>query len=240
MYAITVRPTDQTDAKGRHRPGPENMEWAQVPTPTPASGEVRVAVKAVGMNRADLLQRQGLYPPPPGVSETMGLEVCGTIDALGDDVDGWQMGDEVVALLAGGGYAEQVIVPAGQLLHMPDGVEPAVASTLVEVAATVISNMDHVHLHEGETILVHGGAGGIGQFAIQYAKARGCRVIVTAGTQEKRDFCRELGADVAIDYHEDWVAAVKEATDGAGVDVILDIMGAKYLDANVDLSLIHI
>lgn len=234
MYAITVRPTDKTDAKGRHRPGPENMEWAQVPIPTPASGEVRVAVKAVGMNRADLLQRQGLYPPPPGVSETMGLEVCGTIDALGDDVDGWQMGDEVVALLAGGGYAEQVIVPAGQLLHMPDGVEPAVASTLVEVAATVISNMDHVHLHEGETILVHGGAGGIGQFAIQYAKARGCRVIVTAGTQEKRDFCRELGADVAIDYHEDWVAAVKEATDGAGVDVILDIMGAKYLDANVD------
>ena len=110
MYAITVRPTDQTDAKGRHRPGPENMEWTQVPTPTPASGEVRVAVKAVGMNRADLLQRQGLYPPPPGVSETMGLEVCGTIDALGDDVDGWQMGDEVVALLAGGGYAEQVIV----------------------------------------------------------------------------------------------------------------------------------
>lgn len=233
MHAITVRPTDTTDSKGRHRPGPECIEWTEVPTPQPGPGEALVKVTAAGINRGDLLQRQGLYPPPKGVSDTMGLEVTGTVSALGPGVD-WSEGDEVVALLAGGGYAEYVIVPAGQLLPIPDGIDPVTASTLIEVAATVISNMDHVGLAKGETFLVHGGAGGIGQFAIQYAKARGCRVIVTAGIPEKRDFCRELGADVAIDYHEDWVAAVKEATDGAGVDVILDIMGAKYLGANVD------
>ncbi|WP_130864619.1 NAD(P)H-quinone oxidoreductase [Acidipropionibacterium timonense] len=234
MYAITVRPTEQTDAKGRHRPGPENMEWTEVPTPTPGPDEVLVAVRAVGMNRADLLQRQGLYPPPAGVSEVMGLEVTGTISELGSGVTGWSVGDEVVALLAGGGYAEQVVVPVGQLLHRPEGIDEVVASTLVEVAATVISNMDHVWLEAGQTLLVHGGAGGIGQFAIQYAKALGCRVMTTAGSAEKLEFCRGLGADVALDYHEDWLAGVKEATEGRGADVILDIMGAKYLGPNVD------
>ena len=219
MHAITVRPTDKTDSKGRHRPGPECIEWTEIPTPEPGQGEVLVKVKAAGINRGDLLQRQGLYPPPKGVSETMGLEVTGTVSSLGPDVDGWAEGDEVVARLAGGGYAEYVIVPAGQLLPIPDGIDPVTASTLIEVSATVISNMDHVGLAKGETFLVHGGTGGIGQFAIQYAKS----------------FCRSLGADVALDYHDDWVAGAKEATDGRGVDIILDVMGAKYLGLNVDV-----
>lgn len=234
MHAITVRPTDKTDSKGRHRPGPECIEWTEVPTPKPDPGEVLVKVKAAGINRGDLLQRQGLYPPPKGVSETMGLEVTGVISSLGQDVTGWSEDDEVIALLAGGGYAEYVIVPAGQLLPIPEGIDPVTASTLIEVTATVISNMDHVGLARGETFLVHGGAGGIGQFAIQYAKSLECTVITTCGTAEKQEFCRTLGADVALDYHEDWVAGVKDATGGRGADVILDVMGAKYLDLNVD------
>lgn len=169
-------------------------------------------MKAAGINRGDLLQRQGLYPPPKGVSETMGLEVTGVISSLGQDVTGWSEDDEVIALLAGGGYAEYVIVPAGQLLPIPEGIDPVTASTLIEVTATVISNMDHVGLARGETFLVHGGAGGIGQFAIQYAKSLECTVITTCGTAEKQEFCRTLGADVALDYHEDWVAGVKDAT----------------------------
>ena len=211
MHVITVRPTDKTDSKGRHRPGPECIEWTEVPTPKPGPGEVLVKVKAAGINRGDLLQRQGLYPPPKGVSETMGLEVTGVISSLGQDVTGWSEDDEVIALLAGGGYAEYVIVPAGQLLPIPEGIDPVTASTLIEVTATVISNMDHVGLARGETFLVHGGAGGIGQFAIQYAKSLECTVITTCGTAEKQEFCRTLGADV-----------------------ILDVMGAKYLDLNVD------
>ncbi len=234
MHAITVRPTEKADAKGRHRPGPENIEWTEVETPVPGPGEVLVEVSAAGMNRADLLQRQGLYPPPPGVTGIMGFEVAGTVEALGPDVSGWHRGDPAVALLAGGGYAEYAVAPAGQLLHMPPGVDPVVASTLIEVAATVISNMDHVGLRPGETFLVHGGAGGVGQFAIQYAKGLGCTVITTCGTAAKREFCRGLGADAALDYHQDWVAGVKEATGGRGVDVILDVMGAKYLGLNVD------
>ena len=233
MHAITVRPTDTTDSKGRHRPGPECIEWTEVPTPQPGPGEALVKVTAAGINRGDLLQRQGLYPPPKGVSDTMGLEVTGTVSALGPGVD-WSEGDEVVALLAGGGYAEYVIVPAGQLLPIPDGIDPVTASTLIEVAATVISNMDHVGLAKGETFLVHGGAGGIGQFAIQYAKSLGCTVITTCGTAEKQEFCRALGADVVLNYHDDWVGGVKDATEGRGADVILDVMGAKYLDLNVD------
>ncbi|GAE72303.1 quinone oxidoreductase [Cutibacterium acnes JCM 18916] len=186
MHAITVRPTDKTDSKGRHRPGPECIEWTEVPTPKPGPGEVLVKVKAAGINRGDLLQRQGLYPPPKGVSETMGLEVTGVISSLGQDVTGWSEDDEVIALLAGGGYAEYVIVPAGQLLPIPEGIDPVTASTLIEVTATVISNMDHVGLARGETFLVHGGAGGIGQFAIQYAKSLECTVITTCGTARSR------------------------------------------------------
>lgn len=224
MHAITV-----TEAGG-----PEQIEWAELPTPSPAPGEVLVKTIAAGVNRADLLQRQGHYPPPKGISEIMGLEATGTIAALGEGVTGMSLGDEVVCLLAGGGYAEYFVVPAGQCIAVPQGVDAVTAAGLVEVAATVVSNMDGVGLKPGETFLVHGGAGGIGTFAIQYAKALGCRVLTTAGSPNKLEHCRQMGADAAIDYHDDWVAAVKEATGGKGVDVILDVMGAKYLELNVD------
>ncbi len=214
--------------------GPENLSWDEVDTPTPAPGEVLVKTVAVGVNRADLLQRQGHYPPPKGISEIMGLEASGTIAALGEGVSQWKEGDEVVALLAGGAYAEYFVVPATQCVRPPEGVDLVTAAGLVEVAATVVSNMDEVQLAQGETFLVHGGAGGIGTFAIQYARAIGCRVATTAGSPAKLDHCREMGADIALDYHDDWVTGLKEATDGKGADVILDIMGAKYLELNVD------
>ncbi len=210
--------------------GPEKMRWALAPTPEPEEGQVRIKVRAAGLNRADLLQRQGYYPPPPGESTTMGLEVSGIIDAIGPNVDGWQRGDEVVALLAGGGYAEYVVVPAGQVIRPPANVDLVSAAGLMEVAATVVSNMDHVHLSAGESILIHGGAGGIGSFAIQYAKALGCRVLATCSAG-KMDYVRSLGADEVIDYRSDWVEQVRSST--SGVDVILDIIGAKYLSDNV-------
>lgn len=214
--------------------GPENLSIAQAPRPEAGPGEVVIRVRAAGVNRADLLQRRGFYPPPPGISEVIGLEVSGTIDSVGEQVTGWRVGDRCVAILAGGGYAEFVSVPAGQVIPPPDGVDLVSAAGLIEVAATVASNFDLVHLAAGETVLIHGGAGGIGTFAIQYAKAIGARVIVTAGSADKLALCRELGADVALDYHEDWAAGVADATDGKGVDVILDIIGAKYLESNVN------
>jgi putative PIG3 family NAD(P)H quinone oxidoreductase len=213
--------------------GPENLVIAEAPRPEAGPGEIVVRVVAAGVNRADLLQRQGFYPPPPGTSEVIGLEVSGTVDAIGAGVIGWTVGDPCVALLAGGGYAEYVAVPAGQVIPPPDGIDLVTAAGLIEVAATVVSNFDHVHLAAGETVLIHGGTGGIGTFAIQYAKAVGARVLTTAGSAEKLALCRELGADVALDYHEDWAAGVAEATDGRGVDVILDVIGAKYLESNV-------
>lgn len=213
--------------------GPENLVIAEAPRPSAGPGEVVIRVRAAGVNRADLLQRQGFYPPPPGISEVIGLEVSGTIDEVGDGVADWTPGAECVALLAGGGYAEYVSVPAGQVIPAPPGVDLASAAGLVEVAATVVSNFDHVHLAPGETLLVHGGAGGIGTFAIQYAKALGAEVIATAGSADKLALCRKLGADLALDYHDDWAVAVGEATSGRGVDVILDVIGAKYLETNV-------
>jgi putative PIG3 family NAD(P)H quinone oxidoreductase len=214
--------------------GPENLIIADAPQPSAGAGEVVIKVAAAGVNRADLLQRQGYYPPPPGASPVIGLEVAGEIDDVGADVTGWRPGDPAVALLAGGGYAEYVAVPVGQVLPPPDDVDLVSAAGLIEVAATVVSNFDHVHLSTGETVLIHGGTGGIGVFAIQYARAIGARVLTTAGSPSKLDLCRELGADVAIDYHSDWAAAVAEATSGKGVDVILDVIGAKYLEANVN------
>ena len=213
--------------------GPKNLVIAEAPRPEAGPGEIVVRVVAAGVNRADLLQRQGFYPPPPGTSEVIGLEVSGTVDAIGAGVPGWTVGDPCVALLAGGGYAEYVAVPAGQVIPPPDGIDLVTAGGLIEVAATVVSNFDHVHLAAGETVLIHGGTGGIGTFAIQYAKAVGARVLTTAGSAEKLALCRELGADVALDYHGDWAADVAEATDGRGVDVILDVIGAKYLESNV-------
>jgi putative PIG3 family NAD(P)H quinone oxidoreductase len=216
--------------------GPEVLTVTDVPDLTPGPGEVVIDVVATAVNRADLLQRQGLYPPPPGASDVIGLECSGRISAVGPDVDPWQVGDEVCALLAGGGYAEQVLVPAGQVMALPPGVDVETAAALPEVACTVWSNVLMVaHLRPEETLLVHGGAGGIGTFAIQLAHALGARVLTTAGSEEKLEVCRSLGADLAINYREkDFVDEVRQATDGRGADVILDNMGAKYLSRNVD------
>ncbi|MFI2377055.1 NAD(P)H-quinone oxidoreductase [Streptomyces sp. NPDC018964] len=215
--------------------GPEALVWDEVPDPVAGPGEVLVEVVAGAVNRADILQRQGFYDPPPGASPHPGLECSGRIAALGDGVSGWAVGDEVCALLAGGGYAEKVAVPAGQLLPVPEGLTVDQAAALPEVVCTVWSNVFMVaHLRPGETLLVHGGSSGIGTMAIQLAKAVGARVAVTAGTGEKLERCAELGADILINYREqDFVAELKRATDGHGADVILDNMGAKYLDRNV-------
>ncbi|MFK0255484.1 NAD(P)H-quinone oxidoreductase [Streptomyces sp. NPDC090445] len=216
--------------------GPEALVWAEAPDPVPGEGEVLVDVVASAVNRADVLQRQGFYNPPPGASPHPGLECSGRISAVGPGVSGWAVGDEVCALLSGGGYAERVAVPAGQLLPVPEGVDLVTAAALPEAACTVWSNLFMVaHVRPGETVLVHGGSSGIGTMAIQLAKAVGATVAVTAGGPEKLARCKELGADVLIDYREqDFVAEVRAATGGAGADVILDIIGAKYLARNVD------
>ncbi len=223
MHAVTIAP-GSTD--------PEALVWDEVDPPSPAADEVLVAVTAAGVNRADLLQRQGKYPPPPGASSILGLECSGTIAAVGSEVAGWQIGDPCVALLAGGGYAEQVAVPAGQVLAPPPEVDLVTAGGIVEVAATVVSNLDLVRLAEGETFLVHGGSGGIGSFAIQWAKHLGATVVTTAGSAEKVAVCHELGADHVLRYDQDWQAATAEL---GGVDVILDPIGAKYLPAHLRL-----
>lgn len=211
------------------------LTLAEVPDPQPGSGEVVIDVAAAGVNRADLLQRQGQYPPPKGESDIPGLEVSGTISAVGDDVDGWSVGAEVCAVLAGGGYAEKVAVPAGQLLPVPSGVSLIDAAGLPEVACTVWSNIVMTaHLQEGEVFLQHGGSSGIGTMSIQVARALGARVAVTAGSAEKLERCRELGAEILIDYkQQDFVEQIKDAADGRGADVILDVIGAKYLARNV-------
>ncbi|MFE3990684.1 NAD(P)H-quinone oxidoreductase [Streptomyces goshikiensis] len=226
MHAITIEQPG----------GPEALVWAEVPDPVAGEGEVLVEVAASAVNRADILQRQGFYDPPPGSSRHPGLECSGRIVAIGPGVSGWAVGDEVCALLAGGGYAERVAVPAGQLLPVPEGVDLVTAAALPEVVCTVWSNIFMIaQLRPGETVLVHGGSSGIGTMAIQLAKAIGAKVAVTAGGPEKLARCRELGADVLIDYREqDFVAELRAATDGAGADVILDIVGAKYLGRNLD------
>lgn len=219
--------------------GPESLHVADVPEPEPALGEVLIDVTATAVNRADTLQRRGLYPPPPGSSQIIGLECSGRIASLDavppEKRGGWSVGDPVCALLAGGGYAERVAVPIGQVMPVPAGVELSVAAALPEAACTVWSNLFLVgNLLPAQTLLIHGGAGGIGTFAIQLATAFGVRVIATAGTPAKLALCRELGADEVIGYREeDFVARVAEFTDGEGVDVILDNMGASYLDRNL-------
>ena len=214
--------------------GPEVLRWQEVPDPVPGPGEVLVDVVASAVNRADLLQRQGHYDPPPGASAIPGMECSGRVAALGEGVTGWQVGDEVCALLAGGGYAERVAVPEGQLLPVPTGVELADAAALPEVACTVWSNLVGVaRLGAGQTLLVHGGGSGVGTFAIQYASAIGVTVLATARSA-KHPALRELGAAHLIDYTDvDFVEAVSKITQGRGVDVILDIMGASYLGRNV-------
>ena len=214
----------------------DELVWQQVPDVVPEHGEALVKVRAAGVNRADLLQAAGYYPPPPGASQLLGMEVSGVVAAVGDDVSEWSPGQEVCALLAGGGYAEYVAVPAGQLLPIPAGVDLQDAAGLPEVACTVWSNLVlTAHLRGGQLVLIHGGASGVGTHAIQVAWALGARVAVTAGSAAKLELCRELGAEITVAYHyEDFVARVHEATDGAGADVILDIMGAAYLDRNLD------
>lgn len=211
----------------------EVLSWREVPDIAPAPGEVLIRVAAAGVNRADLLQAAGKYPPPPGASDTIGLEVSGIIAVVGDEVTDWSVGQEVCALLAGGGYAEYVAVPAPQVLPIPEGVELVDAAGLPEVACTVWSNLvQTASLAEGQLLLVHGGASGVGSHAIQVARQLGAWVAVTAGSDAKLQLCRELGAEIAVNYHdEDFVARVREA---GGADVILDIMGAAYLDRNID------
>ncbi len=215
--------------------GPEVLTIRETDTPIASAGEILIRVIAAGVNRADLLQRQGRYPPPPGASNILGLEVSGEVAALGDGVAGWSVGDHCVALLAGGGYAQFVTAPADQVLVPPTDMDMVTAGGVVEAAATVYTNLDRVGLRAGELFLVHGGSGGIGAYAIQYAKALGATVITTAGRQDKIDFCRSIGADHALSYRQDWPEAVKDITDGRGVDVILDNMGAKYLEDHVRL-----
>lgn len=219
MYAITIPQPG----------GPEALTWAEVPDPVAGDGEVVVDVAASAVNRADVLQRRGHYNPPAGASPYPGLECSGRIAEVGPGVSGWSVGDEVCALLAGGGYAQKVAVPAGQLLPVPKGVDLVEAAALPEVTSTVWSNVFMVaHLRPGETLLVHGGSSGIGTMAVQLGKAVGATVAVTAGSADKLAACRDLGADILVNYREQDFA--EEVT----ADVILDIMGAKYLSRNVD------
>lgn len=212
---------------------PDQLSWQEVPDATAGPGEVLLKVAAAGVNRADVLQAAGKYPPPPGASEIIGMEVSGVVAETGDDVTNWSVGQEVCALLAGGGYAEYVAVPAGQVMPIPSGVDLIDAAGLPEVACTVWSNLVlTAHLGTGQLLLMHGGASGIGTHAIQVARALGARVAVTAGSAEKLEFCRELGAEITINYRdEDFVERLRES---GGADVIFDIMGAAYLDRNID------
>jgi len=217
--------------------GPDVLRWAEVPDPMPPGpGEVRLSITATAINRADLLQRIGEYDPPPGAPAYPGLECSGIIEDAGADVGNWRIGDPALALVSGGGYAEQVVVPAGQLFPVPDGIGLVAGAALPEVACTVWSTVFmRAGLCPGETLLVHGGGSGCGTMAIQLGRAAGARVIVTAGSAEKVNRCVGLGAEAGINYREeDFVARVRELTDGRGADVILDIMGASYLDRNLD------
>jgi putative PIG3 family NAD(P)H quinone oxidoreductase len=221
--------------------GPEALVLDDVPDPMPRPGEVVVEVVAAGVNRADLMQRQGHYDPPPGSSAYPGLEVSGRVAQLGDGVEGWSVGDEVCALLTGGGYAERVAVPAGQLLPVPAGVSLEDAAALPEVACTVWSNVFMTaNIQPGEVLLVHGGGSGIGTMAIQLGREVGARVAVTAGSPEKLAVCRELGGSILVNYRtEDFEDVVRDATDGHGADVILDSIGAKYLARNVGVLAVN-
>jgi len=221
--------------------GADALIEADVEAPKPQPGEVVVDVVAAGVNRADVMQRMGHYNPPKGSSPLPGLEVSGRIGEVGLGVEGWQVGDEVCALLTGGGYAEQVAVPAAQLLPVPKGVDLAQAAALPEVTCTVWSNVFlTANLQPGQVLLVHGGSSGIGTMAIQLAREVGAHVAVTAGSAEKLEVCRELGAEILVNYREeDFVARVRTASDGHGADVILDNIGAKYLERNLDLLAVN-
>ena len=220
--------------------GPEVMEIKEGEAPDPGKGDVLIRVHAAGVNRPDVMQRQGLYPPPPGASPILGLEVSGEVVAVGDDVSTWSVSDRVCALTNGGGYAEYVAVPAGQCLPLPAGLPLEEAAALPETFFTVWTNVfDRAMLKPGERFLVHGGSSGIGTTAIQMAKAFGSQVFTTAGNAEKCAVCLRLGADVAVNYTEqDYVKVINEATNGQGVDVILDMVGGDYVARNLELAAI--
>ncbi len=217
--------------------GPDVLVPAERSRPSPGPGSVLIKVTAAGVNRPDVLQRQGRYPPPPGASDIPGLEVAGVIEAIGRGVHGWETGDRVCALVAGGGYAEYCVAPAPQCLPVPAGMDLVQAGAIPETFFTVWTNVfERGHLAAGESILVHGGSSGIGTTAIQLAAALGARVFATAGTADKCAACERLGADRAINYRDrDFVADIKEGTGGRGVDVVLDIVGGEYLPRNIDV-----
>ncbi|KAA8515322.1 hypothetical protein F0562_018448 [Nyssa sinensis] len=216
--------------------GPEVLQLQEVDDPQIHDDEVLIKVQATALNRADTIQREGSHPPPEGASQYPGLECSGTIEAVGRNVTRWKIGDQVCALLSGGGYAEKVAVPAGQVLPVPPSIPLKDAASFPEVACTVWSTVFMTsRLSAGETFLIHGGSSGIGTFAIQIAKYYGANVFVTAGNEEKLAVCKDLGADVCINYKtEDFVARVKEETGGKGVDVILDNIGGAYFQRNID------
>ncbi len=225
MHAITIREPG----------GPEVLEWAESPDPEPGPGEVLIEIAAASVNRPDVMQRRGMYAPPPGASSVPGLDCSGTIAALGAGVTGFRVGEQVCALLAGGGYAERVTVPAEQVLPIPAGVDLVTAAAFPEAAITAWSNVVMIAgLRPGETLLVHGGGSGVGTFAAQIGKALGATVAATVGSDERVRACREVGVDIPINYREqDFVAELKTATDGHGADVVLDHLGASYLDRNI-------
>lgn len=218
--------------------GPEVLQPVRRPVPRPGPRDILIRVEAAGVNRPDALQRSGAYPPPPGASDLPGLEVAGTVVSCGAEPGPWKVGDRVTALTAGGGYAEYVTVDGSNALPWPEGFDAVRAAALPETFFTVWSNVfDRGGLKPGESFLVHGGTSGIGTTAIQLAKAFGATVFATAGSAAKCGVCRDLGADVAIDYRtEDFVAAVKSATGGRGVDVILDMVGGDYIERNYDAA----
>ncbi|HUK36201.1 MAG TPA: NAD(P)H-quinone oxidoreductase [Vicinamibacterales bacterium] len=216
--------------------GPDALVETERPKPAPTGGELLIKVAAAGVNRPDVMQRMGHYPPPPGVTDIPGLEVAGTVDRLGDGVSGWTVGDRVCALVAGGGYAEYCVAPSPQCLPVPANMDFVHAAAIPETFFTVWTNVfERGRLKPGESLLVHGGSSGIGTTAIQLARALGSRVFATAGSAEKCRACERLGAERAINYRdEDFVAAVKQATDGRGVDVVLDMVGGDYFPRNME------
>jgi NADPH:quinone reductase len=227
--------------------GPEVLTVGMQPVPRPGPGEVLMRVKAAGINRADLHQRQGNYPPPPGASPILGMEAAGTIAALGAEHGGrWREGDEVCALLAGGGYAEYVAVPAGQCMPIPKGLTLVEAASLPEVTVTVWANLFATHrLSAGDRFLMQGGSSGVGSMAIQIARNFGAHVAATAGTPEKCAFCLTMGAEKAVNYHEDWLAELTSWAKPGGIDVVLDMVGGDYFQKHIELlategRLVHI
>jgi NADPH:quinone reductase len=239
--AVMSLPATMTAIAIRAPGGPDMLVPEQRPLPAPGSGEILVRVAAAGVNRPDVMQRRGLYPPPKGAPDIPGLEIAGEVAACGPDVTRWKVGDRVTALVVGGGYAEYCVAVEGHALPLPAGLSATEAAAIPETAFTVWHNVfERGALRSGETLLVHGGSSGIGTTAIQLAKSFGVRVIVTAGSAEKCAACRKLGADVAIDYKaEDFVAAVKQATDGRGADVILDMVGGDYIERNYEAAAVE-